>query len=428
MPSSSRRRVIVAGAIGNVLEWYDFSIYGFFAAAIGRTFFPQAEPVTQVLAAFGVFAAGYLMRPLGGIVVGHIGDRFGRTTALAFSVVAMALPTFLVGILPGYRTLGLAAPVLLTLLRMIQGLSVGGECTTAFIFLAEQAMPGRRGLIGAVAPCAAQSGMLLGSATGAAFSALLSPDALADWGWRIPFVLGLFVGLAGFFLRRRVEEAPRPLADRPSHSPLAETLRHHGPLLAKLAGFAVFNAVGFYLVFLYVASWLQEIDGISPAHALDINTLALISVLPVTLAAGWLSDRIGRKGLLLAGIALCFVAMVPLFALMHHESLALVLAGQLGLVLLVGVPLGIQPAFMVEATPPAIRCTAIALGFNTAFGVIGGLTPLAATWLVHRTADDLSPAFMAMAAAAISFAAVLTFREGPSPATSSNASPEITRA
>ena len=157
---------MAAGTIGNVLEWYDFSIYGFFAAAIGRTFFPEQEPVSQVLAAFGVFAAGYLMRPLGGIVVGHIGDRYGRTVALRFSVVAMALPTFLVGILPGYATLGLAAPVLLTLLRMIQGLSVGGECTTAFIFLAEQAAPGRRGVAGAV------------------FSALLSPDApsrFASW-------------------------------------------------------------------------------------------------------------------------------------------------------------------------------------------------------------------------------------------------------
>jgi MFS transporter, MHS family, proline/betaine transporter len=229
----------------------------------------------------------------------------------------------------------------------------------------------------------------------------------------ILFVLGLFVGLAGFFLRRSVEETPRAPAAPSPRSPLAETLRHHGPLLAKLAGFAVFNSVSFYLVFLYVASWLQTVDGIAPAHVLGINTLAMILLLPVMLAAGWLSDRVGRKGLLLSAIALDFVAAVPLFELMLHDNLTLVLAGQFGMVLLVGPPLGIQPAFMVEATPPAARCTTIALGFNTTFGIVGGLTPLVATWLVHRTADDLSPAFMIMGAAVISFASVLTFREAP---------------
>ena len=327
--------------------------------------------------------------------------------------IKVKIPDFLVGILPGYATLGLAAPVLLTLLRMIQGLSVGGECTTAFIFLAEQAAPGRRGVAGAVASCSVTVGMLMGSATGAIFSALLSPDDLANWGWRIPFVLGLFVGLAGFFLRRSVEEMPQVPAFPSSRSPLAETLRHHGPLVAKLAGFAVFNSVSFYLVFLYVASWLQSVDGIAPAHALGINTLAMVLLLPVMLAAGWLSDRIGRKGLLLAAIALGFVAAFPLFQLMLHDNLTLVVAGQFGMVLLVGPPLGIQPAFMVEATPPAARCTTIALGFNTTFGIVGGLTPLVATWLVHRTADDLSPAFMIMGAAVISFASVLTFKEAP---------------
>jgi MHS family proline/betaine transporter-like MFS transporter len=266
---------------------------------------------------------------------------------------------------------------------------------------------------GAIASCAVTVGMLLGSATGAVFSALLSPDALASWGWRVPFVLGLFVGLAGFFLRRSVEETPRPPATPSSRSPLAETLRHQGPLVAKLAGFAVFNSVSFYLVFLYVASWLQTVDGIAPAHALGINTLAMVLLLPVMLAAGWLSDRVGRKGLLLGAIALGFVAAVPLFQLMLH--LTLVVAGQLGMVLLVGPPLGIQPAFMVEATPPAARCTTIALGFNATFGIVGGTTPLVATWLVHRTADDLSPAFMIMGAAVISFASVLTFREVPRP-------------
>ena len=167
MRADKTRTVIVAGAIGNVLEWYDFAIYGYFAASIGRTFFPREEPLAQVLSAFGIFAVGFLMRPVGGALVGYIGDKLGRRAALTFSVTAMAIPTFLVGILPGYPVLGVFAPVALTLLRMIQGLSVGGEYTTSIVFMVENAPPGRRGLIGAMGCCGAVAGILLGSATGA---------------------------------------------------------------------------------------------------------------------------------------------------------------------------------------------------------------------------------------------------------------------
>src|SRR5262245_33117056 len=158
MSSTHTPRMVAAGAIGNVLEWYDFAVYGYFAAAIGRVFFPEQDKVAQVLAAFGVFAVGFLMRPIGGALLGHVGDRLGRRVALTWSVAAMAVPTFLIGVLPGYDVLGLVAPILLTLLRMIQGLSVGGEYTTSIVFLVERARPHRRGLVGAVADLGALSG------------------------------------------------------------------------------------------------------------------------------------------------------------------------------------------------------------------------------------------------------------------------------
>ena len=383
MEPNNTRRVIAAGTIGNVLEWYDFAIYGYFAAAIGRTFFPAEDPVAQVLAAFGIFAVGYLMRPLGGIVVGHIADRFGRRAALTFSVTAMAIPTFLVGALPGHDVLGVAAPILPTALRVIQGLSVGGEATTAMVFLVERAPPGRRGVVGAMASCGASFGILMGSATGAALASSMSPEALEAWGWRIPFLLGLLV----------------------------ETLRHHGPLVARLAGLVAFNAIGFYLVFLYVVTWLQTVDGLAPERALSINTASMVLLLPVMLVMGWLSDRIGRKPPMLAAAAICFVLALPLFWLMHHADPALVMLGQAGFVLTLGTSLGIMPSIMVEATPLGVRCTALSLGYNLAFGLMGGLTPLAAAWLVDRTAIDLSPAYLVMAAAAVSFVTLLTFRE-----------------
>ena len=403
------RGVIAAGAIGNVLEWYDFAVYGYFAAAIGRAFFPSEDPVAQVLAAFGIFAVGFLMRPVGGAVIGTIGDKLGRRAALTVSVAAMAIPTFLVGVLPDYQAIGIAAPILLTALRMVQGLSVGGEYTTSIIFIIEHAPANRRGLVGALGCCGAIAGILLGSATGALLASLMTEQALESWGWRIPFLLGLVVGIAGVLLRRRVQEAPRQ--ESKARSPLLDTVRNHGPLLGRLAALSVFNSVGFYLMFVYIVSWLQFSDGIAPAKALAINSISMVVLLPVMVLMGWLADRHGRRPVMLAAAALGLVGALPFFWLMHQADTALVLLGQLGFVLAVGGFIGGQPALMVEAVPSEIRCTAIALGYNVTLGVVGGFSPLVATWLVHRTGNDFSPAFMIMAAAAVSMAAVLRFRE-----------------
>jgi MHS family proline/betaine transporter-like MFS transporter len=409
MAQASSSRIIAAGAIGNVLEWYDFAVYGYFAAAIGRAFFPSEDKVAQVLAAFGIFAVGFLMRPVGGALIGYIGDRLGRRSALTFSVAAMAIPTFLVGVLPGYDTLGLAAPILLTLLRMIQGLSVGGEYTTSIVFMIEHAKAGSRGMVGAVGCCGAAIGILAGSATGAVLASVMSEAALESWGWRIPFVLGLVVGLAGFFLRRGIHAEEK--ARKAVRSPLIETFRNHRPLLLRLAALSVFNSVGFYVMFVYIVSWLQLADGIAPARALGINTISMALLPPVMVGTAWLSDRVGRRPVVLAATAFAFVAAWPLFWLLHSANDAVVLLGQLGFVLAVGSFIGCQPAIMVEAVPAEVRCTAIAVGYNVTLGVVGGLSPLVATWLVARTANDYSPAFMIMAAAAVSFLALLSFKE-----------------
>jgi MHS family proline/betaine transporter-like MFS transporter len=217
------------------------------------------------------------------------------------------------------------------------------------------------------------------------------------------------VGLAGFALRRGLaEDTPR---QKEARSPLVETVRHHGPLLLRLAALSVFNSVGFYLIFVYIVSWLQLADGIPPAKALDINTVSMVVLLPLMVVMAWLSDRIGRRPVMLAATGFAVVAAWPLFWLMHQPDPFVVLMGQLGFALAVGAFIGTQPVIMVEAAPAAVRCTAIALGYNLTLGVIGGLSPLAATWLIERTGNDYSPAFMIMAAAAASFFALLAFKE-----------------
>jgi MHS family proline/betaine transporter-like MFS transporter len=409
MNSSQQYKLVAAGMIGNVLEWYDFAIYGYFAVAIGRQFFPHQDPVAQLLSAFGVFAVGYVMRPLGGALVGHIGDRYGRRAALTFSVVAMAIPTFLVGLLPGYATIGLAAPVALTLLRSVQGLAVGGEYTSSMVFLIEHASAGRRGLMGALVCCAGAGGILLGSAVGACFAAAMPAESLDAWGWRIPFVLGLVVGIAGYVLRRHAQETLP--AEQPKRAPIVETLHDHWRAVLRMAGLNVFYAVNFYVAFVYLVSWLQTADGIAPSRALEINSFSMAVLLPITIAAGWLSDRIGRKPPLLIATTLAFVTALPLWWVMHHPNDQLAQVGQLGIVLTVGLFAGALPAAMVEGAPPSVRCTTVALGYNLSLGVIGGLTPLAATWLVERTGDEVMPAFLIMATAVISFLFVLGMPE-----------------
>jgi MHS family proline/betaine transporter-like MFS transporter len=409
MDFGQRLRTIAAGMIGHVLEWYDFAIYGYFAAQIGHAFFPHEDRVAQLLSAFGVFAVGFLVRPIGGVLVGHIGDRYGRRAALVFSVTAMAISTFLIGLLPGYERLGVLAPLALTALRMVQGLSVGGECATSMLFLVEHAPPDRRGLMGALAAAAVTAGILLGSAIGAAFAAGLSETALASWGWRLPFLLGLVVGFGGYLLRRHVTEAA-PAARR-RRAPIVETLRDHWGIVLRFAGLVTFNAVGFFVSFVYLVSWLQNADGIPPSRALEVNTLSLAILIVVVIAAGILSDRVGRKALLALACVLGFVGAIPLFSLMNHPSASLAVLGQLGFVLIIGLYGGVMPVTIVEAAPVSVRCTTIALGYNVSFGIIGGLSPLVAAWLVNRTGDEIAPAFLIMAAAAVTLATIMRFRE-----------------
>jgi MHS family proline/betaine transporter-like MFS transporter len=403
------RKVIAAGAIGNVLEWYDFAIYGYFAAIIGRIFFPHEDPVAQLISAYGIFAIGYVVRPLGAVLIGHIGDRFGRRMALTLSVAAMAIPTFLIGVLPGYQTLGLAAPVLLTVLRLFQGLSVGGESPTSIVFMVEHAPEGRRGIMGAVACGGATGGMMLGSAIGALLSEALPPADLESWGWRVPFLLGLLVGVAGYYLRRDLKEAPRVASS--GHLPLVEAVRDHSRLMLRLVGLSLLNAVGFFVVFVYIVTWLQRTDGVTPGRALGINTISMLLLMLMMFAMAWLSDRVGRKPLMLTAAAVCFVGALPLFWMMHHVDPLPIFLGQLGFVLALGISWGVQPSIMVEATTAGVRCTVVGLAFNATMGLVGGTSPLVATWLVARTHNDLSPAFLVMAAAGVTFLTVLSFIE-----------------
>lgn len=393
-----------------MLEWYDFSIYGFFAIQIGATFFASEDRLTQVLAAFSVFAAGYLARPLGAIAIGVIGDRLGRPTALTVSIGGMIVATLGMGLVPGHASIGVAAPILLTLLRIVQGLAVGGESAIANVFMIENAPIGRRALAGAICGAGYAVGIQLASLTALACASLLSPAELQAWGWRLPFWLSLVVATTGFWLRRTLQDLPQTV-EHPS--PLAEVLANHLPLVLRIAGLTAFAAVGFQAAFIYIAEWLQTVAGASPAETFQVTSVSMLLVTPASLLFGWWADSIGRRNLLLASAALGVVGAIPFFMLMQHGSIYL---GQAGFVLALSIQFGVQGALMVETTPAAIRCTALAIGNNIGWSILGGLTPLAATWLAARTGDVLAPAWLVAVAAAITLVTLLVTAETLRPA------------
>src|SRR4029079_9031139 len=380
----TRRRVVAAGIAGNVMEWYDFAVYGFFARTIGSLYFPTEDPRTSLLAAFGVFAIGFLMRPLGAILFGHIGDRVGRGPALLWSVIAMAVPTFGIGVLPTYDQIGVAASVLMLFCRILKGLAVGGEYTGSAVFLAETADPAKRGAASAWAPFGAVAGILLGSAVGAAIMNAMPLEQVVAWGWRVPFLLGVVVGAVGFLLRRRMP-FDRPAAK--SGFPLVRALLDHPVQTLEVISISLVNAVGFYLIFVYIITWLKLFVDLRAGIALQINSLNMAVLLCVILIVARISDRVGRQPILVGAAIGLLLLSWPLMALMQTGKIPLVILGQFGFALLLGAYGAVNPNAICEIFPKSVRCSAVSTAYNLTVGLAGGTAPAVATWLIGLTGN-----------------------------------------
>ncbi len=378
-------RLIAAGFIGNVLEWYDFAVYGFFAGTIGLLFFPSGDPTSSLIAAFGAFAAGFFMRPLGSIFFGHLGDRLGRRQLLVVSASTMGLATFAVGLLPTNADIGAAAAVLMVVLRMAQGLSVGGEYIGSGVYLTESAPRHRRGFFASFSTAGAMAGILLGSAVGALVTTLLTPDQIIAWGWRVPFWAGLLFAIVALVVRFSVPDSPKP-PDRAT-LPFVEAIRDHRKTIAHAAALVVVIASNYYVIVVFVPDWLARHTGMDRSAALEINTVNIVIAIAAGLVSAAVSDRIGRRRVLMAAALGTAILTYPMFWLMSGGDPMTVAMAQCVLGVLNAIYAFLLPSTLAEMFPWRVRTTSANLSLNVTLAVFGGTAPMVATWLVAETGD-----------------------------------------
>ncbi|MFI5016106.1 MAG: MFS transporter [Hyphomicrobiales bacterium] len=411
-----RRRAIVSCAVGNFVELFDFLIFGLFAAQIGANFFPNTDPMASLLASFATYGVGFFMRPVGAIVIGALGDLRGRKVALVLTVGMMALATALTGLIPPYASIGIAAPILLVLCRLVQGFSTGGEWGGAAAFLVEYAPPGKRGFIGSMQQFSVGLALITGTLCAYLLNHLLDKEQMVSWGWRIPFILGFLLAPIGLYLRSRVSESPaydRTVAQHgTSSSPVGESLTtYSGPVLAAF-GLAIIGTVGNYIFNIFMPSFAAGQLGIPADTAYFSTTVAAVILTVLTPVTGWLSDKIGRKPILLVSAIGYLILAYPLFLLVTgtKSGLALMLTQGISAVLL-AMYAGPLCAILSELFPTKVRFTALSIGYGLAVTIFGGLAPLIATFLVQRTGSPISPAAFVVFGAIISAATLIAIKD-----------------
>ena len=397
----------MAGFIGNVVEWYDFALYGYLAGVIAPIFFPSGDRVAGLIATYGIFAAGFIMRPFGAAVFGSFGDRYGRARAMQISVALMALPTLLLGLLPTYASVGILAPLLLVLVRILQGLSVGGEFSSSATYLVETAAPGRRGLTGSWANIGSMTGSLLGVGGAALVTNLFDDKELLDWAWRLPFLGGALLGLIAIWIRRNLHVSERfreHHEGRDDTSPLLEAFSTNRRETLLALAFAASYGTCYYIAFVYLPEWLSAQELMSRGSALAINTAMMLIVIPAMPMTAIIGDRwLPRRTWI--GLAMLLLGLVawPLhyWMLASGGSLVSVVAAHILCFLLLAVPLGSGPALFVELFPERDRLSGYSVAFNLGLGIFGGTTPMIAATLIATTGIVTAPAIY------LTFAAML---------------------
>ncbi|MDF1756756.1 MAG: MFS transporter [Legionellaceae bacterium] len=413
-----KKGVVLAGTFGNALEWYDFTIYAFFVPVIAPLFFPSENSLLSIVAAFGIFAIGFLVRPLGGILFGYIGDHKGRKNALILSMVAMSCPTFLIGLLPVYSSIGIWAPILLTLLRIIQGLAVSGELTTATVFLIEHADKERRGIAGSLAMAGAFIGIVFSSVAASLVTEIVSGASLLAWGWRIPFICGGLVGIFGLVIRLKsadpeiYESAQEGVNTEPQKISVIEHLKGlEYKVVVKGILLTSIMAVANYFIIGYFNTFLVETEKLPMKSVMVIGSIAMTVQMLLSLVMGRLSDFVGRKVVLGGGIISLIILALPIFWLLTQHNLIKAFCGEILFAVSASAISGLIPTTLAEMFDTYNRNTGISVSYNMALAFFGGTAPLVAMSLAMSTNSSYAPAIYLMVCAIIALFVLLPLPE-----------------
>jgi proline/betaine transport protein TphA len=388
------KRSIIAGLYGNTLEWYDFLLYASFAPLFAKVFFTTGSYFISLVETFAVFAIGFLMRPIGGVLLGHYADHVGRRKALIVSIAVMTAATTAIAFLPAYQSAGIMAPILFIFLRLVQGLAVGGELPSSATFLMEHTPVQRRGFVGSLVLSTAFLGIFFGSMVAAFLSETLTEAHLFQWGWRLGYLLGGVLGVVGIYLRLKSQESSTFTKAELLHEwPITTLLKSHRYNLLLSIIFTGALAVGNYILVAYATTFLVKAESFSLGNALLINFIAIFMLTVFIPCMGFLSDRFGRKALFISGVLGMFLLVFPIFWLLASGSWWYALWSQLLLALVLSPINATVPTILAERFPTAVRASGVSVGYNIGQAVFGGTVPLVGLILVEMTGNKLAPAW-----------------------------------
>lgn len=416
-PEKISPRVVVAGAVGSVIEYFDFGVYGYVATILAVHFFASGDSVVALLSTLATFAVAFVLRPVGALIFGHYGDRFGRKNALAATIIVMAGASGLIGVLPSYAAIGIGATILLVIARCLQGLAAGGELGGAASFVAEKSPNDRRGLFCSTTQMGALGGSLLASVTVTILNLALGESAMQDWGWRIPFLIAIPVGLFGMWIRSGLEEsaefeeAQASVAKvKGAQQPISVLFTQYPRQLLHVVALSILLFSAYYVAYVYVNIHMQTVLGFSANFAYMSTTLTLLVSVILMPFFGYLSDRIGRKPVFVAASVAGIVLAVPSFMLLEAGG-AVAVVSHIVLGLVDSALMGVALSVYAEMFPTRVRYTGIAFGFSVGAALAGGTSPYIATWLVNATGDHLAPAYFLVATGLITLVAAVVLKE-----------------